>query len=136
TAAPHSSRLIRTACKSGGAPISACLSKPSSPVHSARCERTSRAFAPRRAPAMAGSWTATSSNAHRLEHHMLPDWVSQPCPKTSVPHREAARARQDQLTKPTGALGRLEQLAIDLAALQHADRPHAELAPVIVFAGD
>ena len=67
---------------------------------------------------------------------MLPEWVYLPCPKSSTAHREAARARQEQLTKPTGALGRLEQLAIDLASLQHADRPRAERAPVIVFAGD
>ncbi len=51
-------------------------------------------------------------------------------------HREAARARQDQLTKPTGALGRLEGLAIELAGLQHADRPRAAHVPIIVFAGD
>jgi nicotinate-nucleotide--dimethylbenzimidazole phosphoribosyltransferase len=67
---------------------------------------------------------------------MLPEWVYQPCPKTSASHREAARARQDQLTKPAGALGRLEQLAIDLAGLQHTDRPRAQRAPIIVFAGD
>jgi nicotinate-nucleotide--dimethylbenzimidazole phosphoribosyltransferase len=51
-------------------------------------------------------------------------------------HREAARARQDQLTKPAGALGRLEALAIDLAGLQHTDRPHAARVPIVIFAGD
>lgn len=44
--------------------------------------------------------------------------------------------RQGRLTKPTGALGRLETLAIDLAGLQHADRPRAGRVPIIVFAGD
>jgi nicotinate-nucleotide--dimethylbenzimidazole phosphoribosyltransferase len=67
---------------------------------------------------------------------MVPDWIYQPCPETSVSHREAARARQDQLTKPAGALGQLEQLVIDLAGLQHTDRPRAEHAAIIVFAGD
>ena len=67
---------------------------------------------------------------------MLPDWVYQQCPAISAMHREAARARQDQLTKPTGALGRLEGLAIELAGLQHTDRPRAARVPIIVFAGD
>src|SRR5215472_10078173 len=67
---------------------------------------------------------------------MLPDWVTQPCPAVSAVHREAAAARQGQLTKPTGALGRLEVLAIELAGLQHTERPRAGRAPIIVFAGD
>src|SRR6201991_3453328 len=67
---------------------------------------------------------------------MLPDWVYRQCPAVSAMHREAARARQDQLTKPTGALGRLEGLAIELAGLQHTERPRALRVPIIVFAGD
>ncbi len=67
---------------------------------------------------------------------MLPDWVYQQCAAISAVHREAARVRQDQLTKPTGALGRLEALAIELAGLQHTDRPRADRVPIIVFAGD
>src|SRR6516225_4236067 len=67
---------------------------------------------------------------------MLPDWVTQPCPAVSAIHREAAAARQGQLTKPTGALGRLETLAIELAGLQHTERPRADRAPIIIFAGD
>src|SRR5262249_20096250 len=51
-------------------------------------------------------------------------------------HREAASARQMQLTKPTGALGRLEQVAIDLAGLQETERPRAARVPIIIFAGD
>ncbi|MGA7803922.1 nicotinate-nucleotide--dimethylbenzimidazole phosphoribosyltransferase, partial [Bradyrhizobium sp.] len=67
---------------------------------------------------------------------MLPEWVYQECPGVSLVHREAASRRQNELTKPAGALGRLEALAIDLASLQHADRPRADRAPIIVFAGD
>jgi nicotinate-nucleotide--dimethylbenzimidazole phosphoribosyltransferase len=67
---------------------------------------------------------------------MLADWVIQECPAVSTVHRETAMMRQAHLTKPTGALGRLETLAIDLAGLQHADRPRAERVPIIVFAGD
>jgi nicotinate-nucleotide--dimethylbenzimidazole phosphoribosyltransferase len=67
---------------------------------------------------------------------MLPDWVYRQCPAISVAYRDAARARQGQLTKPTGALGRLEGLAIELASLQHTERPRADRVPIIVFAGD
>jgi len=67
---------------------------------------------------------------------MLADWVTQPCAAVSAIHRDAAAARQGQLTKPTGALGRLETLAIELAGLQHTEKPRADRAPVIVFAGD
>ena len=67
---------------------------------------------------------------------MLADWVTQPCPAVSAIHRDAAAARQGQLTKPTGALGRLETLAIELAALQHTEKPRADRAPIIIFAGD
>jgi nicotinate-nucleotide--dimethylbenzimidazole phosphoribosyltransferase len=67
---------------------------------------------------------------------MLADWVIQECPAVSTVHREMAMMRQGQLTKPTGALGRLETLAIELAGLQHAERPRAERVPIIVFAGD
>jgi len=67
---------------------------------------------------------------------MLPEWVYRQCPAISVAHRGAARARQDELTKPTGALGRLEALAIELAGLQHTERPRAGRVPIIVFAGD
>ena len=46
----------------------------------------------------------------------------------------AARARQAQLTKPPGSLGRLEELAIWLAAWQGRDPPALERVLVLVFA--
>jgi nicotinate-nucleotide--dimethylbenzimidazole phosphoribosyltransferase len=67
---------------------------------------------------------------------MLPEWVYQKCPDVSAAHRDAAIARQAQLTKPTGALGRLEQLAIELAGLQATEQPRAACVPIIIFAGD
>ena len=67
---------------------------------------------------------------------MLPEWVYQECPGVSAIHREAALARQAQLTKPTGALGRLEHIAVELASLQQTERPRAACVPIIVFAGD
>jgi nicotinate-nucleotide--dimethylbenzimidazole phosphoribosyltransferase len=67
---------------------------------------------------------------------MLPDWVQVGCPAISRRHRESALQRQSELTKPAGALGVLETLAVELAALQHTDRPSADRAPIIIFAGD
>lgn len=67
---------------------------------------------------------------------MLAKWVYEECPGISAGHRDAALARQAQLTKPAGSLGRLEQLATELAGLQQTDRPRAGRAPIVIFAGD
>jgi len=67
---------------------------------------------------------------------MLADWIYQKCPDVSAVHRETASRRQSELTKPTGALGRLETLAIELAGLQATERPRATRVPIIIFAGD
>lgn len=49
----------------------------------------------------------------------------------------AARRRQDMLTKPTGALGRLEDLSVWVACCQGLCPPRQfERARVVVFAGD
>lgn len=49
----------------------------------------------------------------------------------------AARARQDTLTKPPGALGRLEDLSVWVAACQNRCPPEQfERARIVVFAGD
>lgn len=44
--------------------------------------------------------------------------------------------RQAQLTKPPGALGRLEAIAIQLASMQGQERPRLDRAQITVFAGD
>ncbi|PDW04354.1 nicotinate-nucleotide--dimethylbenzimidazole phosphoribosyltransferase [Candidatus Viridilinea mediisalina] len=49
---------------------------------------------------------------------------------------EAARARQDQLTKPQGSLGRLEQLALQIAAITGQSRPRLSNPAVVVMAAD
>lgn len=66
----------------------------------------------------------------------MDDWWRQPCQAISEPHVERARARQAQLTKPPGSLGRLEDLAVQLAGLQATDRPSLERVQVVVFAAD
>jgi nicotinate-nucleotide--dimethylbenzimidazole phosphoribosyltransferase len=49
---------------------------------------------------------------------------------------QAAHARQTRLTKPPGSLGRLEELAIWLAAWQGREPPSLERVGVLVFAGN
>ena len=49
---------------------------------------------------------------------------------------EGARARNGQLTKPPGALGRLEELAIWYGGWRGSDRPAINAPQVIVFAGN
>ena len=48
----------------------------------------------------------------------------------------AARARQAQLTKPPGSLGRLEEIAIFFAGWQRRARPKIARGRVVVFAGN
>ena len=50
--------------------------------------------------------------------------------------RAAAEARNDQLTKPPGALGRLEDLAIWYAGWRGSDRPTLKQPQVVIFAGN
>jgi nicotinate-nucleotide--dimethylbenzimidazole phosphoribosyltransferase len=66
--------------------------------------------------------------------------------QTSAPRRparqpseaaaRAAAARQAVLTKPAGSLGRLESVAIRLAAQQACDKPSVERVHIAVFAAD
>ena len=64
------------------------------------------------------------------------NWIHKPIKPTSSEHRARAEARQNCLTKPPGSLGRLEQLAIDLAAIQHTETPTAEPLAIHIFAAD
>jgi nicotinate-nucleotide--dimethylbenzimidazole phosphoribosyltransferase len=49
---------------------------------------------------------------------------------------QAARARQIQLTKPAGSLGRLEELSIQIAGITGQARPRLQQPAVIVMAAD
>ncbi len=57
-------------------------------------------------------------------------------PPLDLAAADAARARQASLTKPTGSLGRLEALAVQLAAITGQARPNVTRKAVIVMAGD
>lgn len=71
-----------------------------------------------------------------MDHVELTDWAS----VIGTPDegaREAARRRQDLLTKPTGALGRLEDLSVWLAGVSGQCPPPPISAPALaIFAGD
>ncbi|MEW5703556.1 MAG: nicotinate-nucleotide--dimethylbenzimidazole phosphoribosyltransferase [Pseudomonadota bacterium] len=64
------------------------------------------------------------------------DWLQVPAALPDGDARRAAEARQATLTKPPGALGRLEEIAIRLAALQGTERPHVDPVCIAVFAAD
>ncbi|NWO05064.1 MAG: nicotinate-nucleotide--dimethylbenzimidazole phosphoribosyltransferase [Alteromonadaceae bacterium] len=66
----------------------------------------------------------------------LPISCTQPPPEPSARHGQLARERQQVLTKPPGSLGILEQVAIELAALQSCESPTLEQVHIAVFAGD
>lgn len=62
-------------------------------------------------------------------------WL-QPVRSICQASREAALARQAQLTKPPGSLGKLESLAIDFAGWQAREKPLLKNIAVRVFAAD
>lgn len=60
----------------------------------------------------------------------------QNAPRANEAVRKDAEARNGQLTKPPGALGRLEDLAIWYATWRGTDRPQIKHPQVLVFAGN
>lgn len=64
------------------------------------------------------------------------EWLNGACAALNPDTRMQAQRRQAQLTKPLGALGRLELLAIQLAAMQGTQHPAVERVHIAVFAGD
>ena len=53
-----------------------------------------------------------------------------------APAQEAARQRQDTLTKPRGSLGRLEALSIQIAGITATPTPVINDKAIITMAGD
>lgn len=64
------------------------------------------------------------------------EWLKLPCQPLHTAATDAARLRQSQLTKPPGALGELEAVAIRLAGLQGLERPAIDTVHISVFAAD
>lgn len=61
---------------------------------------------------------------------------AQSLPEFDQDAADAARARQEKLTKPPGSLGRLEDLAIFMAGWRGMARPEITSAQAVVFAGN
>jgi nicotinate-nucleotide--dimethylbenzimidazole phosphoribosyltransferase len=76
-----------------------------------------------------GQATDPDTQEHRVQFPTI-------TPPDQQAHRDAV-ARHEQLTKPPGSLGRLEELGVWATACQGACPPHPFVRPqVVVFAGD
>ena len=62
--------------------------------------------------------------------------LAQPCAALNETARADALARQGQLTKPPGALGQLENIAVQLAAMQGVEKPEVKRVQICIFAAD
>lgn len=67
---------------------------------------------------------------------MTQTWWLNPCKPVDLNIVEQATARQQQLTKPAGSLGRLESVAVQLAGLQGQVKPTLSQVWIAIFAGD
>lgn len=67
---------------------------------------------------------------------MSQTWWLDACHAVDQTARQQALVRQQQLTKPSGSLGRLESLAVQLAGLQGQLKPSVEQVSIAIFAGD
>ena len=67
---------------------------------------------------------------------MTQTWWLNPCKPVDLNVVEQATARQQQLTKPAGSLGRLESVAVQLAGLQGQIKPTLAQVWIAIFAGD
>jgi len=63
-------------------------------------------------------------------------WLQNPIPSPDQRYLIAAITRQQQLTKPAGSLGKLEELAVKLASLQSRAMPSVDRAWISIFAAD
>ncbi|NER63895.1 nicotinate-nucleotide--dimethylbenzimidazole phosphoribosyltransferase [Pseudomonas sp. MAFF212427] len=63
-------------------------------------------------------------------------WWLDACRSIDHSVRAQALARQQELTKPAGSLGRLEQVAVELAGLQGQLKPSVQQVWIAIFAGD
>ncbi|TQS72907.1 nicotinate-nucleotide--dimethylbenzimidazole phosphoribosyltransferase [Rhodobacteraceae bacterium] len=77
-----------------------------------------------------------TSSIFPLDHLGQLETIACRLPQASSTARNAARLRQDSLSKPPGSLGRLEDLALFMAEWQDTDRPAITTAQAVVFAGN
>ncbi len=63
-------------------------------------------------------------------------WLSQAIHSITAQACQQASEHQNQLTKPQGSLGLLENIAIQISALQGTQTPSVEQAQIIIYASD
>jgi len=63
-------------------------------------------------------------------------WLTDPIPSPDQRYLLAALSHQKQLTKPLGALGELENIAVRLAAMQASNKPSIDKVWISLFAAD
>ena len=66
----------------------------------------------------------------------MTSWYKNPAKQPSESAKINAVLRQQELTKPVGSLGMLEQLAVQLCSLQDTQEPKADRVAIRVFAAD
>lgn len=71
-----------------------------------------------------------------MKKNITLDWLKIAPAMPNEQIRQAALQHQAQLTKPPGALGRLEEIAVQLAALQHTLHPCVDQVQISIFAAD
>ena len=64
------------------------------------------------------------------------NWLNDKAKQWNQKSLQLALAHQSQLTKPPGALGMLEELAVNLAAMQGQVKPELDKITICIFAGD
>lgn len=64
------------------------------------------------------------------------EWLQSPVASLNDNMQKRAELRQATLTKPPGALGRIETIAIRLARMQGVEQPDVERINIVVFAAD
>lgn len=64
------------------------------------------------------------------------NWWLEACKNPSAIAKQQAEQRQLQLTKPTGSLSTLENVAVQLASLQDQAKPNVDFPWICIFAGD
>ncbi|MFW2103363.1 nicotinate-nucleotide--dimethylbenzimidazole phosphoribosyltransferase [Acinetobacter guillouiae] len=64
------------------------------------------------------------------------NWWLEACKVPNAETKQQAEERQLQLTKPTGSLSVLENVAVQLAALQSNSKPNVDKPWIAIFAGD
>jgi len=64
------------------------------------------------------------------------DWLKIPARSISEKFNVVAEQRQNMLTKPPGSLGRMEEIAVQLCAMQATKKPEIKHIQIAVFAAD